>query len=417
MLYQFCIATLSLSSHAAGGRVAAAPSPAAPPHRSETPFLVADLNAWSKSQLGEEKHLLETYFTLARDNTTHVFTGGTFVELGALDGTMLSNSRTLQYALGWAGVLIEACPGHWPALAKRAQQAPSVEVIKSAVCHPKPLSGQVNFSSRCAPTSSIRDGVARGDRMTQALRVQADDDDRDQRVQVPCDGLGSLLLSRGVEHVDVLSIDVEGYEVPLLRSMDFARISVHVIVIEVDHNGPSEVQAIHQLLSAAGFELDGILGGDAIWVHRMARHKSAGRWMPGRVSGDGWSHRQKHCLVSPGMNLSEGLRDYYLRRDAAYDSTDFFPYVQRLAAMPARHSATASQSSCVPVLSTPHDPQHSRSWRSRSGQIKSPPRQPRGHHLAIQKVVLGIAAFFLILFLCTMIGVACDQQHGHGGKE
>jgi hypothetical protein len=38
--------------------------------------------------------------------------GGTFVELGALDGVLFSNTKFYEDTLGWTGVLIEAQPSN-----------------------------------------------------------------------------------------------------------------------------------------------------------------------------------------------------------------------------------------------------------------------------------------------------------------
>lgn len=44
--------------------------------------------------------------------------------------------------------------------------------------------------------------------------------------------LDSILMERNMNKVDLLSIDVEGYEMNVLKSLDFNKIDVNVIVIE-----------------------------------------------------------------------------------------------------------------------------------------------------------------------------------------
>ena len=252
----------------------------------------ADLDKYSHSQLGEETVVLQEFF----EEQGRVFVEGTFVELGALDGNSLSNTLTLQHALDWSGVLIEACPTHWPVLKARArkrqlprQREQLVQTVESAVCHPKPPGGFIPFSAQCGPGSGVKDGVSRGDILMQLARAR----DENAPVNVPCHGLTHILRSHGVRHVDFLSIDVEGYEVPLLRSMDFNKTSVYAIVIEIDHNGPDEVSEIHEILSHAGFDLVGLLAGDAIWVRPSALKHSAGYWAVGKATRSGWRGRQR----------------------------------------------------------------------------------------------------------------------------
>ena len=74
---------------------------------------------------------------------------------------------------------------------------------------------------------------------------------------------------------------------PLLRSINWDKLSVYAIVIEMDHNAPDEVSEIHAILSGAGFELVGLLAGDAIWVRPSALENSAGHWVRGNITGCG----------------------------------------------------------------------------------------------------------------------------------
>ena len=56
---------------------------------------------WS-SQFGEDAWLHAHLF--------HGKRGGFYLEMGALDGVKLSNTRWFHQAAGWRGLLIEACP-------------------------------------------------------------------------------------------------------------------------------------------------------------------------------------------------------------------------------------------------------------------------------------------------------------------
>ena len=49
----------------------------------------------SKSQDGEDRYLVDTYFK--------GLCGGTYLELGALDGVKFSNSHLFEFGFGWSG--------------------------------------------------------------------------------------------------------------------------------------------------------------------------------------------------------------------------------------------------------------------------------------------------------------------------
>jgi hypothetical protein len=57
---------------------------------------------WS-SQFGEDAWLYNALF--------HEKRNGFYVEMGAMNGVDISNTRWFQQAAGWRGLLIEACPG------------------------------------------------------------------------------------------------------------------------------------------------------------------------------------------------------------------------------------------------------------------------------------------------------------------
>lgn len=54
------------------------------------------------SQAGEDEFLNKNYFKNKR--------GGTYIELGALDGVLYSNTKFFQDHLDWSGILIEPHP-------------------------------------------------------------------------------------------------------------------------------------------------------------------------------------------------------------------------------------------------------------------------------------------------------------------
>ena len=66
------------------------------------------------SQFGEDEWLFSNLF--------YNKVNGFYLEMGAMDGTTYSNTRWLQQAAGWKGMLIEACPGGGAATAVAARQ-------------------------------------------------------------------------------------------------------------------------------------------------------------------------------------------------------------------------------------------------------------------------------------------------------
>ena len=85
---------------------------------------------------------------------------------------------------------------------------------------------------------------------------------------VPCRPLGPLLELYGVQHIDLWILDVEGAEEEVLSSVDFARLTVDVIVVELDGGNPAKDQRCHDRLLAAGFDFHAAIVRNKWFVRR-----------------------------------------------------------------------------------------------------------------------------------------------------
>jgi hypothetical protein len=53
--------------------------------------------------------------------------------------------------------------------------------------------------------------------------------------------------------VDLWSLDVEGAELEVLKTVDFSRLSVKVLMVELDGHNQEKDQAVKDLLAGVGF--------------------------------------------------------------------------------------------------------------------------------------------------------------------
>ena len=151
--------------------------------------------------------------------------GGVFVEAGGFDGFTQSNTYYLERFRGWRGILVEPMP-ELAALARRAR--PGARVFQCA------LVGR-DFSER-------QIGMEYGDLMTTVSGPRAREWTaqgvslgwHDQRTeQVSARQLGELLDEVGDPPVDLLSLDVEGYEAQVLDGLDLERHAPAWILLEM----------------------------------------------------------------------------------------------------------------------------------------------------------------------------------------
>merc|ERR1712216_722687 len=218
----------------------------------------------SHSQQLEEQTVISEFFSLGG----MVLTRGTFVEIGALDGDSLSNTWLLEKDLGWSGLLVEGCPDNFEALKRNR---PGCMLSNKAVCNPVPPSKSLSFSVNCGPSSGVLDTQI-GDDFIKNIRSG----EAGKSVQVPCDTMSNIIHEAGLKHIDLFSIDVEGSEAKLVTSIDFTKVSIHVIVIEMDHSSNVDQEIVASELTKAGFTSAGFVMGDEIWVNEDNAAKTSG---------------------------------------------------------------------------------------------------------------------------------------------
>jgi len=201
------------------------------------------------SQFDQDKYVAEQIYPGKRD--------GVFVDLGAFDGVIISNTLFFEQELGWTGLCVEPVPAVFARLrANRACACAQVAVADA--------DGELEMDSpegSLAVLSSFR--ASADPRHTRRLRRESAEQSLAVRtIRVPVRAVTPLLLEHGLRRVDYLSIDVESAELPILRSLDFDAISVGCIGVENDYHG----DAIEKILVPRGFRKVGVVGCDEFYL-------------------------------------------------------------------------------------------------------------------------------------------------------
>ena len=178
------------------------------------------------------------------DSGTRRGTRGYYIELGAYNGITHSNTLLLESCFGWDGTLIEGNPRNFHLLKTHSGRGGSL--LHSAIssdCR----DGKVNYTNAGGEIS----GVA-ADLLPMLHGYRASTIGRGGISTVPCTTLGAVLETAGMDELDLLSLDVEGHEVPVLQTM--ANLSaIKVAVIEIAGSQKKREQ-IESLLSRAGLQ-------------------------------------------------------------------------------------------------------------------------------------------------------------------
>ncbi|QIB34877.1 FkbM family methyltransferase [Ancylobacter pratisalsi] len=144
-------------------------------------------------------------------------TNGTFIEVGANDGISQSNTWYLEAYRGWSGLLIEPVP-ELAKLAKRFRKTPVANVALGAMAS----DGDTLTLSVSDLTTTVANG--KKDRSGAAAK----------QITVPIRALSALLTEHGISKVDFFSLDVEGFELPVLQGLDFDTHRPRYILVETE---------------------------------------------------------------------------------------------------------------------------------------------------------------------------------------
>lgn len=199
----------------------------------------------SQSQQGEDAYLVKHFFK--------GLCGGIYVELGALDGVTYSNTHFFSRALAWKGALIEPNTKSFKKLEKN--RAPHDDVFNAAVCANKQM---VHFLEDGG--NGAISGVVEFMAPTFAKRWHTETNPKATLTKIMCESLSGILMQSNVvgsAHVDFLSVDVEGGEFEVIKTLDFNKHQFGVILYEADEHNPVKNEALKSFLASKGYPFFG----------------------------------------------------------------------------------------------------------------------------------------------------------------
>lgn len=177
---------------------------------------------------------------------------GFFVEFGACDGRLISNTWILESEFGWRGILSEPNPSWHSAL----------KANRSCV-----------IDTRCVWTETgakVQFAEFSHDAYNTQSRVLSAADNKQELVSKLCDvetiTLADLLRQHGApKKIDFMSIDIEGGEWDVLRTFPFDE--YHIDFISVEQHGENEIK-VREVLELSGYKqiLKDASGHDGFYV-------------------------------------------------------------------------------------------------------------------------------------------------------
>lgn len=156
------------------------------------------------------------------------FDNGFFIEVGGNDGLSQSNSYWFEKFRGWRGLLVEAVPEQ----ARRcARNRRGNQVVNAALVADESIkSVRIKTANLMAYIPGQRSAEEEAAHLKAAMSVY--NFTEVPEIEVPATTLAKLLDARGGGPADLFSLDVEGYEVPVLQGMDPQRHRPKLILVE-----------------------------------------------------------------------------------------------------------------------------------------------------------------------------------------
>jgi FkbM family methyltransferase len=166
---------------------------------------------------------------------------GIFIEAGAFDGVMQSNTIMLE-AQGWTGFLIEPSPLMSDKCRNSRKQSITINCcLVSNDYIGDTIDGDFELNS---PMSSIQ----------KTPNYIVDDIIRDTGIiSVPARTFDSIVSEFNITKIDFFSLDVEGCELDVLNGINFTKIRPTYFLIETA-NKPYYQKIIRDFMSAQGYE-------------------------------------------------------------------------------------------------------------------------------------------------------------------
>ena len=148
---------------------------------------------------------------------------GFFVECGAATGEKLSNSLFFELSRNWTGLLIEANPDFHRALLDKNRRAYVLGTCLSTERRPARVLMQL---------TGVLGGIAKKIDPSPFRRRAVIGGGKKPEIAMNCFPLNAIMAALDVSHVDYLSLDVEGPELEILRTVDWTRLEIDVVTVE-----------------------------------------------------------------------------------------------------------------------------------------------------------------------------------------
>jgi len=185
---------------------------------------------------------------------------GVFLDVGCWDWKDGSTTLYLEEKLGWTGIGVDAQASVRPGY---EQHRPHTKFLNYIVTDHSGAKGKLYVGGQVSSTN---------ERHVEQFGAQWD---QAEPIEVPTITLNDLLSQNSIEHIDFLSMDIEGAEPKALAGFAIEKYKPRLVCIE---SSPEIRDAILQYFAAHGYErVDEYLAYDSVnWYFRPSASRTSG---------------------------------------------------------------------------------------------------------------------------------------------
>ena len=242
------------------------------------------------SQQGEDFFIFQNFINKKVED-------GIFLEMGACDGVLYSNTLFFEKNLNFKGILIEPSNKYFQNLIKNR---------KKNICL------NLAISEKEGESIMLGDEATGGliNSMTEKFKISHHKKSRTYSVKTK--RLDSIFQENNISYIDLFTLDVEGGELNVLNSIDWEKVEIYFFCIELDNHNKEKDEKCREILKNNGFQLKLRMCINEFWENpnysrkKLLYDKDLKENFKGCLMKHGYQKfTEKHCIPEINKKISE----------------------------------------------------------------------------------------------------------------
>lgn len=156
-----------------------------------------------------------------------------FLDIGSYDGKSINNTYVFEKYYDWTGICIEANPSIYSELKKNR----NCIIVNKALSDKVETRKYVKITGYGKMTGTFLDDMKPGHKKLMDMNLKNHPESVKEIIEVECVPLMDILDEHKLYDFDFMSIDIEGGEETILKSVDWNKVNIGIILYENNYHG------------------------------------------------------------------------------------------------------------------------------------------------------------------------------------